>query len=248
VPYEPHSSGPPSWVQWQRTIRAFWHVQQFLSLARAVAHSHIRWFDDGFMRKEPVQRIGLPDFAWFCYSIPRTKQGTRRDNTPCSSGETEPIEAALGYLQDIGWSRPYCTPDTDASQLPTGLPHPPSDTEPFDWEHTGVGEFPGCNNPECISLEPQESLGISYSPGWDIWTQLHGCWYSRLYQIPFTPFLRLGFAMWDSRRMTALELSGSPRENNVGDGLRLSTYSYFSPYDIWFTWESIVSAPACGTG
>jgi hypothetical protein len=93
--YEVEDVGPPSWVEEQRVIRAFWRVQVWYDLQKAVACSMLEWPEKGVpvLRRSPwVLYKGSPLHQT---AGPRGQGGSRVDH------EFQEISSIVEYIQEI---------------------------------------------------------------------------------------------------------------------------------------------------
>lgn len=224
VPYTPHSSGSPSWLERQRVVRAFWSLQLYLDMINATCV----W-----------RNIAVPQDA----DEDRSALGmeTLERFTPGVASPREAIDTVVGYLQDeMGWELPRCRIDdlSEEPRAPFLLPWPPKGQQwqDFDWDSEGMGPFPGCADARyfnCVTVG--NAALLDRPPGEGLLSKLWS-WEHRFGRISSVfkdhfplIFQRLGVAFWDRRRLMALELLGPERPGRPDRGL----------YDLLYTWKSV---------
>lgn len=181
--YVPQYTGPPSWVEEQRMIKAFWRLQFFLELQDAgnkgllVAH----W---------PRQDVDVlckssPDRFYDMFAFEQHQTMTASDFlNAVTSGTIDLAKAMYGNvygLPTICWVEgtvPRC-----------------SCTEPPSFEHN-MDTFR--QGPEHLDRTPmsyqfQHNMSIQWLDG-----------LPPLYDFPFHPWRKYGFAIWDDKRMADL--------------------------------------------
>jgi hypothetical protein len=237
--YEPHSSGPPSWLERHYTLHAFWHVQIYVDLVNAVSRHRISRIDSKFARFEHMLLGQLGRLAVIVQEYPCFTAGWQIDCPPAQ------VFSVVEYLEDLNWSVPVLEePSHEIQGASVHLPQPPLAEEPFDWEHTGTGWFPGCEEP--FAFYSPTSLGPGMTKGQDF-CGFYLSWLpspilgvenlGSLTRRP-SPFRRLGMLFWDSRRLMALELHGPAEQDGF---LASDPFKYFGVHDLFFTWKSLLT-------
>lgn len=154
--YTPHSSGPPSWLERQRVLRAFWTVQLYLELCCGVADGRIVFaMDDEEALRDPLEAIRMEGL---------------RDARPLVSCERA-VNTVLSWLcGELGWSLPECkVEDLEKKRhiVPVHLPRPPTQGAEwaFDWDNEGMGCFPGCEDDFVFRYDKLHDSSLSEAPG-----------------------------------------------------------------------------------
>ena len=210
--YVPQYTGPPSWVEEQRTIQAFWRLQFALEL----------------------QDVGNKGFLSSCWSRQEidalSNISADRFFDRCQQTFTARDFLSAVTSRDITSVEAF---DDDARGLPimrwTQGPAPRwSCAQPLFFEpkqdvfQQGVEELDNNNGQKAIRMHNHMSSmpldGIPY-----------------LFNIPFDPFRKFGFAIWDGKRMTDLGMqSGNPRS-------KLGNY----PFDSFRWWSLLTEEEIC---
>ncbi|CAN9171652.1 unnamed protein product [Alternaria alternata] len=210
--YVPQYTGPPSWVEEQRVVQAFWRLQFVLELQdvgdKGCLSSH-------WSRQETnaLSNISVDRFFDRCQQT-----FTAHDFlSAVTSGDITSVEAfddnAHG-LPMIRWTQ-VPAPRCSCAQ--------PLFFEPKqDFFQQGVEQLDNYNGQKAIRMHNHMSSmpldGIPY-----------------LFNIPFDPFRKFGFAIWDGKRMTDLGMqSGNPKS-------KLGNY----PFDSFRWWSLLTEEEIC---
>jgi len=101
-PYEPHDSGPPSWIELQRTSTAFWRLELFFDLQDAAMDSRLPW------PKEDITRLNSLTAEKFW--------------EPYGAFELEHVKTIVEYLQDGTNSSRIPSLSKAACEIPASWP------------------------------------------------------------------------------------------------------------------------------
>ncbi|KAH8800838.1 hypothetical protein F5884DRAFT_685218 [Xylogone sp. PMI_703] len=195
--YQPRSTGPPSWVEEQRVVKALWRIQLFFELNIARETQILNWPKDDL---DNLASLSFPDF----YTIEQF--------------ESQQILTVYEFIQDI--KKEACSQNT--YQLPTVIrkngfnlvcdlqPSPTKSKEAHFHQGLEYLDFPP------MSFLFQRAAAVNYLD-------------SPLSGIPFDPYRKFGFALWDEKRMTDLGFS------EPGGKVLLHLKRYY------FTWRSILT-------
>lgn len=238
--YTPHSSGQPSWLEMQRALRAFWSVQLYLDLCRALLSGHILFAgpDTGDGDIERIRQIEVSKLE---------DLGPRPE--PMAASERA-VSTVVDFLcEEMGWRLPECRAEDllilkNQKNEAFHLPWPKEGVgRDFDWSNEGTGWFPGCEEDFVFQSAGLEASSLRESPGERF---LDRMWYmqrfSPVFDIRSSPaFCRLGIAFWDSRRLMALELLGPVAEDGFTVTGR-SMFKYFHILEFAYTWKSVADA------
>jgi hypothetical protein len=208
-------SGPPSWVEEQRVIRALWRVQILTDLKKATARSLLNWPKgdiDVVNSMDPVDLyIGYDSNTYFGYHP-----------------EIEEINTVIKFVQERPrYSYSISSDDDSRKQL-----SPP----PQEFNREWPAPIP-CDK-DCPFKEDRTAL-TSPTYGYFFYFCAQCCRlsrnvryvsneYSPLKYISFDPFRRLGFAIWSTQRMSRYGLVRR-RDNRISDDF------------FYFTWLSILN-------
>ncbi|KAJ4390860.1 hypothetical protein N0V93_004459 [Gnomoniopsis smithogilvyi] len=231
--YIPHSSGPPTWLETQRVLRAFWTVQLYLDLCWGVTVGRLTFTEDS--------DEGLRELKFSEMEISRGR--------PLLSGERA-VKAVVKWLcEELGWRLPVCKAEDleqDEKNMRVHLPYiPKQETEQaFDWDNEGKGWFPGCEDEFVFQHDKLHEQSLSEAPGeFFLETKIGSLRrFSPVFNISESPiFQDMGIAFWDSRRLMGLELLG-PHEEDGFAPCRGNTTKYYSMWELMYTWISIANA------
>ncbi|CAN9174036.1 unnamed protein product [Alternaria sp. RS040] len=211
--YVPQYTGPPSWVEEQRVIKAFWKLQFALGLqdvgkkgclsshwSRQEVDALSNTSADRFFAGKDQQSFTASDFL-----------------SAVTSGDVTSVEAfhddACG-LPTIRWTQVPAPRCSCAQPLFFELKQ--------DVFQQGVEQLDNYNGQKAIRMHNHMSSmpldGIPY-----------------LFNIPFDPFRKFGFAIWDGKRMTDLGMqSGNPKS-------KLGNY----PFDSFRWWSLLTEEEIC---
>lgn len=235
--YAPHSSGPPSWLERARALRAFWTVQLYLDLCRGVANGRIVFAEEGHEGRRELDASKMDGIQGY-YLV---------------SGERAVKTVVEWLCEDVGWMLPECKAGEHLKQEnsrmdtpPLHLPCPPEQEieQAFDWENEGKGWFPGCEEEFVFQYDKLHITSLHTSPGENFLdvTMWHMGRFSPVYKIGNLPiFRRLGIAFWDSRRLMGFELLGPVSEDGFDDTGK-DRSRYFRQLELMYTWISIADA------
>lgn len=207
----PQDTGPPSWVEEQRMLRSFWHLQFFLVLQGA-GHKG---------------RLGT---IWPKEEIDMLSQSSADKFYDVYSCEREQILTACDFLDAVtsGTITSVEAVHDDAYTLPTirsveGVVSKCSCAEPLFFE---FGKNTFSQGPKFLDQTPWSYIfyrAMSRTDGW-----MDGYMLTLVY--PFQNWRRYGFAIWDDKRMVDLGMR-HPKRRGIG--------SNSIPYS--FRWWSILT-------
>lgn len=235
--------GPPSWVEEMRVVRSLWFLQ-LVGETQLSAPAH--WQEHGFAMPEELSPLR---FANENAAINRVNP------------QTEEIRTTMEYLTSFEMRQLLPTMDYRGTATRFRLPRPRNGVHDFDWitplPALCLEEWPGdafykFTYPNKViqhDIPPDmrdEIPRLSRDYFWDqTCTSLaslsnglvHWMWVSCSSASPiagvgFNSFRRLGFALWDTKRMYFLGLLPEPRPETPHDNVA----KYF------FAWESILPA------
>jgi len=216
TPFPVRDIGPPTWVEYQRVLRAFWRSQLFDELISALDDSSIIWPEDRL--KWLRSRIDVKPIMVF-YNVPTSN--------------------LLGQDEFAGDPEPYiCDQDTLLEhELLLSVRYYVQENKKMikyskyrqlrrDWPTYTSG-----------SQEDRETVGSCHlSRTWHFFFRLggrmsehwFGNWRSPLQHVQFEPFRRLGFAIWDTPRLSGYGFLSS----------EILVSSLYDPY--YVAWRSIL--------
>ncbi|KAE9377719.1 hypothetical protein N431DRAFT_164954 [Stipitochalara longipes BDJ] len=183
--YPVHDIGPPSWVEQQRVLRAFWRIQLSRDLSAAVGASHIIWLEGetfkGNYQMSPADLCDVPQR--FTDAAGGVLLGGRELRSRETLLEHELLESAIQYMQEVK----EVTNESTYWRLKK------------DW---AAGSAPA-------NQKDLETLDLTFrSNMWSYFSNLSGDpWYhdmsflSPLQHVKFESFRRFGFAIWSTARM-----------------------------------------------
>ncbi|KAH8815740.1 hypothetical protein F5884DRAFT_191133 [Xylogone sp. PMI_703] len=197
--YEPRETGPPSWVEEQRVIKALWRIQFFFELNISRKAGTLDWPEDDL---KTLASTSVPSF----YTI--------RDF------EIEQILTVYEFIQDLIKREGYTEDDYRLPVVPAkdsfNVKCAPTPRPLRNYREDKLHQ----------SLVRLDAAPLSLGFWWRM-SRTHN--YSPLKNIPFDPYRRLGFALWDQKRMTDLGFSEP-------DGRALLNSEKY-----YYTWRSILT-------
>jgi hypothetical protein len=195
-PYQPHNTGPPSWVEEQRVVKALWRIQFLSELKLARSEGRLNWTGDDLKALESTSLINF-------YSI--------------KPWDLEQILTAWEFLQELR-AREGVNVDS-ISQLPTA-----SLGESF---NHNCAPQPCLDSKDDHFQQREEYLDLALmSYIFHISFIARDPKFSPLRGMPFKPYRKFGFAIWDDKRMTDLGFA-EPRKRVI-----LHTLKY---YYVWYS-------------
>ncbi len=207
--------GPPSWVEEQRVIRAFWRLQVTQDLRRSGARSMLDW------PKEDIRRLNSEDLLSLFYGndlFPRTQR--QRDRYHIHP-EFDELYSVIGYIEGLKDNTPSCTGHSGKGWLGPNnqelkRPWPTASPSGKDWK-------------KLVSAAPASVTYRSLKWPWPatIWGP-----YGSYTPFQFTGFERfgnLGFPFWDYERLWEYGLLAPPK-----NGPKNRAHFYH------FAWESVL--------
>ncbi|ROW06249.1 hypothetical protein VPNG_08049 [Cytospora leucostoma] len=253
-PYTPQSSGPPSWLEMHRAMNALWSLHLYLDLVTSIFSGRIAWADEGlgwdavelrWMYKyyQGVETLAERDgrsFSFPGYSIKMISEGIA-------------LDTVVEFLEDFyGWKLPSCRREDvpvdgcstidEEKQQSLRLPSLSPEARSIDWEHEGIGPFPGCDDESrsnALPSSPTEFERLFFSsPAEDCIVDIFH--WSRVFpelHLEFKSFQRLGIAFWDDRRLMALRLLRPHKEASSVHDRRHK--AIFRKLNLFYTWKSI---------
>jgi hypothetical protein len=195
-PYQPHNTSPPSWVEEQRFFKALWRIQFLSELKLARNEGRVNWTGDDLRALESTSLINF-------YSI--------------KPWELDQILTTWEFIQELR-AREGVNSDS-ISQLPTAF--------------LGESFNANCAPQPCLDLKKdpfqqgEEYLGLA--PMSYIFQRTfiaRDPKFSPLQGMPFKPYRKFGFAIWDDKRMTDLGFA------EPGKQVILDTLKY---YYVWYS-------------
>jgi len=190
TPFPVRDIGPPTWVEQQRVLRAFWRLQLYNELVSALNDSSIIWAGDRLMWLKVMANL---DRLMMFYDVPTYN--------------------LLGQDEFAGDPGPYiCEQDTLLEhELLLSVQYYVQENKKMikyskyrqlrrDWPLYTSG-----------NQEDTETVGNCHlSPTWRFFHNLtgrtsehwYGNWSSPLQHVQFEPYRRLGFAIWDTPRLS----------------------------------------------
>ncbi|KAI9729523.1 MAG: hypothetical protein M1818_008496 [Claussenomyces sp. TS43310] len=200
TPYPVRDIGPPSWVEEQRVLRAFWRVALFDQLRITVNASLISWPESS------VKKLNMMDVVNFYWVSPFNllSPNELEPNIPLSQ-QRQALEEEL--LQSVSY---YATENREtinsSTFLQTRRDWPLRTPSQEDWEVVG------CHTSWTYTFFYHVSQPDDY-------VEEGHC--TPLQQISFQPFRCLGFAIWDTERMTEYGLL-DPSHSHADDSYLLA--------------------------
>lgn len=206
--YLPQDTGPPSWVEEQRMIRSFWHLQFFLELQGAGCKGRL----DTIWPRQDVDVLSQssPNGFYKIFSFKLEQILTACDFLGAvTSGTITSVEAihdnAYG-LPTIHWaegavSKCFCA-------------------EPLFFERN-MDKFK--QGPQNLDSTPWAYIfyrAMSSTDGW-----LDGCMLTLVY--PFQAWRKLGFAIWDEKRMVDLGMR-RPKNGSINGNAIAYSFRWWS--------------------
>ncbi|KAA6414650.1 MAG: hypothetical protein FRX48_01400 [Lasallia pustulata] len=216
--YQPAKCGAPSWTEMYRVYRALWRIQLYYDLSPFI----IRCFSDG--NDLSPSSIGCFSDGDGLHHLWDRLLGSR-----LLAWEVDEIDCVLDHLREIRLSNNYSC-ESQHSQLRLPIIKRTT-TTPF-W----LAQEPSGNNDITFSWGKDPDFVNYPSVGYIFFHII--CLYnpsSTLKESSFQPFRRLGFGIWDSRKMTGLEMLSLPANGTgeVDNGMSLE--------DLFYTWKSVES-------
>lgn len=183
-PFPVHDIGPPTWVEEQRVLRAFWRVQLFRELKTAINASVVNWPENDVRKLNDMAEVGLYDVPLPNLLDEVGEPFLYQQNTLL---EHELIWSVVNYTKDDrqtitapaflqtrrDWSNPTAKGQQDWNTISDYLL----------WTHIFFHEVTGGAGGHVVS-------GLC----------------SPLQHVSFEPFRRLGFVIWDTERMVGYGL------------------------------------------
>jgi hypothetical protein len=195
-PYQPHNTGPPSWVEEQRVVKALWRIQFLSELKLARNEGRLNWAGDDLKALESTSLINF-------YSI--------------KPWELDQILTTWKFIQELR-AREGVNSDS-ISQLPTAS--------------LGESFNANCALQPCLDLKDdpfqQGEKYLDLAPMSYIFHRgfiARDPKFSPLQGMPFKPYRKFGFAIWDDKRMTDLGFA------EPGKRVILDTLKY---YYVWYS-------------
>jgi hypothetical protein len=194
--YEPKAGGPPSWVEEQRTVRAFWRVELYLELKSASERGSIDWSANDM---QILRSTSLSDF----YVV--------------REFEREQILTVYDYVNELGGSygSDRLPKLAEGSKFFDGCPT----ASPFGFS-VNKNRYEQCESflekrPRSFAFQELMAQDSKNTP---------------VPGLPFQPYRKFGFALWDEKRMIDMGFSS-------GDGHQWldRRAEYF------FTWYSVLT-------
>jgi hypothetical protein len=231
VPYPVQDVGEPSWLEQQRVLRAFWRIQLFLEFQEAIGTLCITWPEEDLSRIRWMVLNDLYDVNKFikeddCWYKVIGEIEPRLSETDTLL-EYELIESAVDFLQE---GRETIDEPT-YQQLKIEWKSCPQPSSGDDYRHHDALD-------DCIT-----------SPMWYFFHQLkvnttgtigsHDFdTHSPLQHVHFTPFRRLGFAIWSQARLQGYGLLQFPLPQTAE-----FTYVRWSKHaPVYTAWKSVLTA------
>ena len=208
-----HDIGPPTWVEEQRLLRAFWRVQLFRDLKAAARAKALNWPD------EDLQRLHRMSAAVQLHDVPRDNLIERSDAGPQIRGRSTILE------HQLIWSvEEYADEDRQTIIGPDFL------RTRRDWRNPVQGE------------EDEQTLENCSSTVYDFFYDLregenghvYDGYCSPLQHVSFKPFRRLGFAIWCTKRMREYGLI------EYDWGAVSSGRHFFGYNSLYLAWRSVL--------
>ncbi|KNG45772.1 hypothetical protein TW65_07518 [Stemphylium lycopersici] len=209
--YLPQYTGPPSWVEEQRMIKAFWRLQFFLELQGARSNGRLGTCWPG--REIDVLSMSSPDRFYDVFDFEREQTLTACEFFGAVTSGTIPSVRAVhdnAYrLPAICWGEgtvPRCRC-----------------AEPLSFK---LNEDTFCQGPENLDKTPWSyhfHRAMSTRDGW-----LDGCPLTLM--SPFQPWRKYGFAIWDDKRMADLGMRHPEKSSVLANSISYS-----------FRWWSIIT-------
>ncbi|KAK7731071.1 hypothetical protein SLS53_008873 [Cytospora paraplurivora] len=249
-PYTPHNSGPPSWLETHRAMNAFWSLQLYLDLVTSILSGRLAWADERL-------KWGAVELKRMCDYYEGADGAGQVFSFPGHSikiiSEDRALDTVIEFLEDVyGWELPSCRKEDipvegcstiqEEKQQLLRLPLLSPEAWSFDWEHEGIGPFPGRDDEHHwneFSYSPTEFQIAFFSSPAEEWIDRLSSWFERFpgLHLDFKSFQRLGIAFWDNRRLMALELL---RPKEEGSSVRDRRHkAIFYRLDFCYTWKSI---------
>lgn len=198
--YQPRKTGPPSWVEEHRVIKAFWIVYHFLQLKKAYRENRLDWPTDD------LELLASTDLLDFYELSMHTKQQllTVYDFI---------IAKWPDFMADDSIHNPD-TPTAAKMENTFNLGCRPKTIY-------GPKEDHFQQNQEYLNRLPMSLIFHTYMS--------NNSKYSPLPDVPFTPYRKYGFAIFDDQRMTDLGLAEADRK------------AWANHHPHFFAWFSILS-------
>lgn len=170
-PCEPQRTGPPSWIEEQRVIRALWRIQLLLELRVAREEKRLPWSEDDLAM---LTSMNASEF----YRIPEW--------------EREQLLTVEEYIQQLGEDAEthhiFQLPGIDLENSSLGSCAQPclQTTKENPWQQTPRHLDRATNS---YKFQIAMAFALKYTP---------------LPGMPFQPYRKFGFAIWDEKRMADL--------------------------------------------
>jgi hypothetical protein len=234
IPYSVKDIGGPTWLEQQRVLRALWRIRLFHEFKNSIGTSCITWSEDDISRIRSMSLDWLYDVHGYFYSF-EDGCGYRlaisiepRINDTDTLLEYEVIESAVDFLQEGR----------------EAIGEPIYQQLKIDW---AASRLPASGD---IGEKNYEDLDDSVdSPMWYFFHDLNGNttgtlghhdgnYDSPLQHIHFTPFRRLGFAIWSQERLQEYGLLQVPKTPTAEyPWVRMS-----EPTPVYTAWRSVLTA------
>lgn len=179
-PFQPPRTGPASWVEEQRVVLALWRIQFFLELKIALYRGRLGWVEDD---ARILSSAHLQDF------FPSSRRGN------LNGTGLEQTLTVYEYLQDLGGGdfvkKGYQLPDPPVTSgfIDKCPPRPSFLSTSTSDDPYNQGEKWLCRIPRSIIFQ---------------WTMRNHVKTTPLFNLPFQPYRKFGFALWDNKRMIDL--------------------------------------------
>jgi hypothetical protein len=231
IPYSVKDIGGPTWLEQQRVLRALWRIRLFHEFKNSIGTSCITWTENDISQVRNMnldQLYDVPDFVYSdeddCgYSL--VNDISPRVNETDTLLEYEIIQSAIDFLQEGR----------------EAIGEPIYQELKIDWAASDLLASEDIRNHDSLD-------DCVNSPMWYFFHELNGnstgtlgqhIWNfsSPLQHIHFSPFRRLGFAIWSQERLQGYGLLQVPRCLTAED-----TYVCMSDSaPVYTAWRSILT-------
>ncbi|KAK8075257.1 hypothetical protein PG997_009920 [Apiospora hydei] len=212
--HRPQNTGPPSWVEEQRMVKAFWRLQFFLELRGAGARGLL---DEAWPRQDlDILLTSIFGSFYEVFEFERQQLLTAYDFFVLATGRATTITASEVSLRDAADGLPIISKKeaTTSSRPVLSCAEQPS---------FGFREDIFDQGPEHLDRTPMSYHFQDFMSSRDLQA-------SPLLGVPFEPYRKFGFAIWDNRRMADLGF----RAPKPGSMVKNRTFYYFR-------WRSILT-------
>ncbi|KAF6817561.1 hypothetical protein CPLU01_13543 [Colletotrichum plurivorum] len=208
VSFAPKDAGPPSWIEMQRMVRGFWRLQLLDEITLAVATRRVGWGDTD----EDVLPGALEEFYFnvLDYGHRRRPEDLRYYlySHMGWGSQAEEVRMAQDFLKET------TTNSTEPSGLAQAIDRPKRTQADVSPGAEGIGVYRKVTLwPDGTGWPPKSTSRWSPlrhlkfdTPGWKVCQRLTVARGSPLKNVPMREFRRMGFLVWEEKRLKAMGL------------------------------------------